>query len=329
MPVLSLLIALPLETPLPAIAATLPMGLIASMRKAFLPLRALLSPIIFMVFIFFMECLIGLTRPMPLVLLSCVMLIYFVAYYLILSSGNGLGLLILVVAVLSSTMGMYSLDALDFLNESFYLSCFCTLLLLPLLYWVFPARTRDIMVEDFTPAIGGEYFKRALIRRVVLMILSLWLYTVLDVSNLIYAIVAVFVTVFPTRKMLYRELRERIISTLFGSACALLLLGIFYMVSHLPILLLLLALAGLFFGDRMMHGSQPPMVYQFAFSVMLALTVGALSVQAPWDATLLRIGLTILGAISAVVLTSVLELWLLNINTLQHVNPKVVHVTSH
>jgi len=77
--------------------------------------------------------------------------------------------------------------------------------------------------------------------------------------------------------------------------------------AHLSILLSLVFLGCLFLASRMMAGRHPPMVYQFALSAMIALIVGALTTQAPLDATVLRVSLTLIGAVSAAFLTSLLE----------------------
>lgn len=323
-PVICLGLAVLLQTPIPALLASLPMGLLAGQRKAFNPQKLLFGPLVMAAAIVLMDVLVTVTRPMPLVLLTLLFATFFGAYFLILRTGNPLGMLILIAAVLMSTMGMFSLQAMDMLRDCFLQACLCALLLNPLLYALLPPRTTELFVEDFQPAVGGEYVKRALIRSAVMLLLTLWLYTILDIANVVYAIVAVFVTVFPTRRLLYRELRERIFATLLGGAAALLLLGLFVFSAHLPVLLLLLLLAGLVFGQQMLTGRYPPAVYQFAFSSMLALVVGSLSSSAPWDATLLRIGLTIVGALSAAVLTSLLELILLRPETLEHTNPRVL-----
>ena len=57
-------------------------------------------------------------------------------------------------------------------------------------------------------------------------------------------------------------------------------------------------LGGPFFASKMMGGRHPPMVYQFAFSVMVAIVGGALTTQQPVDATVLRIALMLVGAVS-------------------------------
>ena len=49
----------------------------------------------------------------------------------------------------------------------------------------------------------------------------------------------------------------------------------------------------------MLHGPHPSMVYQYAFSVTLALVAGALSTQDPSYAAFTRIVLTLIGAFTA------------------------------
>jgi len=57
----------------------------------------------------------------------------------------------------------------------------------------------------------------------------------------------------------------------------------------------------------MVTGRHPPMVYQFALSAMIAIVGATLSAKAPLDTVLLRIALTMGGAISAALLTGLLE----------------------
>lgn len=58
----------------------------------------------------------------------------------------------------------------------------------------------------------------------------------------------------------------------------------------------------------MVNGRSPPMVYQFSLSVMLALTLGALTNQEPVSATLLRVTLTLIGTVGAAYLSALLEI---------------------
>jgi uncharacterized membrane protein YccC len=164
-----------------------------------------------------------------------------------------------------------------------------------------------MMVEIYQPASEGHHVLRAFIRGGVLLLLSFWLYAVLDAANLMLAVAAVFVLVFPTREQLYAEAWERTLATMIGAAISFAILYSFDYMAHFPVLLILVFLGGLFLASRMMNGSHPPMVYQFAFSVMISLVAGALSTQNPVSASTLRIVLTLVGAVGAAFLTALLE----------------------
>ena len=116
------------------------------------------------------------------------------------------------------------------------------------------------------------------------------------------------------------EARQRMVATLLGAAMALLLLFCFTIVGNLSVMVLLLFLAGLYFGTRMMTGREPPMVYQFGFSAMLALVGGSLTSSEPGYAVLTRVVLTLAGAMAAVLLTALLEALFV---------PEVARRTSH
>lgn len=132
-------------------------------------------------------------------------------------------------------------------------------------------------------------------------------HTVLDTSNMVLAMAAVFALVFPTKQHQFDEAKERSYATLLGGGLALTVLGLTDWMGHLSILAALLFLVALFLGDRMINGRQPPMVYQFALSVMIALTLGALTNQEPVAATTLRVSLTLVGAVGAAYLSALLE----------------------
>ncbi|MEO8122526.1 MAG: FUSC family protein, partial [Burkholderiales bacterium] len=126
-------------------------------------------------------------------------------------------------------------------------------------------------------------------------------------SNMMLAVAAIFVMVFPTRARLWDEARQRIVATLMGGALALAILGVATFSAHVVNLLILVFLTALFLGDRMVVGRQPPMVYQYALSSMVAIVGAALSAKAPLETTLLRVVLTMTGAVAAALLTGLLE----------------------
>ena len=305
--VVGFLLAIGLQSPLAMLPPALIVGLMAGMRKAFDAKKGIGAPVAMIVMVATLSFIVDLARPMPIVLVMIVWALCVLSYYVILKTGNPIGMLIAIVAVLMSVMRMDSAQAMVFMRDGFIEASLCALFAIPILYMIFPPRAKELMVEIYEPAKEGHHGLRALIRGSVLLILSFWLFSILDSSNMMIAVAAVFVLVFPTTKQLYAEAWERTVATLIGGVMALLILAVFTPIAHFPVLLILVFLGGLFIASRMIDGYYPPMVYQFAFSAMISLVAGGLSTQAPVDATILRIVLTLFGAIAAAFMTALLE----------------------
>jgi MFS family permease len=305
--VVGFVVAVFLQATLPVLIPALTVGLMAGMRKAFDPKKAIGGPIALIAMIAAMALIVELTRPMPAVFLLVMGLFAFVAYFLILRTGNPIGMLVAIAMVLMSVMGMNSLAAMAYMRDGFIQAALCAMVIIPVLYLLVPPVATEKFVEEYIPAPGEQHVRQAIVRAFVLVLVALWLYTVLDASNLILGIGAIFVLTYPTRRKVFAEAYERVVATAIGGGMALLILWLFTWAAHLPVLLGLIFLAGMFLASRMMDGIHPPMVYQFAFSVMVALIAGALSTQAPVDATLSRIGLTLAGALTAAIMTTLIE----------------------
>ena len=121
------------------------------------------------------------------------------------------------------------------------------------------------------------------------------------------AVIAAMVLVFPTRHAVYFEARQRVRATFYGAAVAVPVLWLFTLSAHLPILLGLIFLGGLWLGSRMLSGPHPSNVYQYALSVALALIAGALSTQDAGYAVFTRIVLTLGGALTAAFVVALLD----------------------
>ncbi|MFP3976564.1 FUSC family protein [Marinobacter sp. KMM 10035] len=299
--------AIPLIDPaLPPIIAALPVGLIAAQRKAFNPGKAIGGPIALILMVYLMTWFVETLRPMPLVYVGAMWLTYFAGFRMILQSGAQAGMLIVVVAVLMSVMGMHGNATVEAMRDGFVQASLVGLVLGPLVYAVFPARTREQHVDEPVPT-GGNVTLGAAIRATVLMCLSFWLYSVMQPSDMMMAVIAAMVLVFPTRRAVFYEAHQRILATFYGSAVGLAVLWLFTLSSHLPILLGLIFLGGLWLGHLMLHGKHPSMVYQYGLSVAMALIAGALSTQDPGYATFTRIVLTLAGAGTAALLVAGLD----------------------
>ncbi|WP_299822085.1 FUSC family protein [uncultured Jannaschia sp.] len=285
---------------LPPVVAALPVGLIAAQRRAFNPGRAIGAPVSIIVMVTVFTWAVEQLRPMPLVYVGAMWLTYFGGFLMILRTGAPTGMLILIVAVLMSVMGMNGSATVETMRDGFVQASLVALVLAPLVYWLVPPRTRERHVDAPVPG-PGHAATGAAIRASVLMALTFWLYTVMQPSDMMMAMVATMVLVFPTRQAVTSEAMQRVRATLYGGAAALALtlLALWTLSPHLPVLLGLIFLSGLGFGHLMFTGRQPSMVYQYAFSVVLALVAGALSTQDPGYATFTRIVLTLAGAFAA------------------------------
>lgn len=300
-------IALWLRPTMPMIAPALTAGILASMRGRFDPIKAVGGPVTMALAMAVMAFVVGLLRPYPPALVLVIGVIYTLAYTLILRTGNPLGMLILVASSLMSIMGMNSVPGMQFLRDVFIEGAAVALCVIPLLYALLPPATREAAVEVYPPGIGGGFLLRGAIRGVVLLLLTYWLYTVVPESNMMMAVAAIFVMSFPTRKRRWDEARERILATVIGGGLALAILTTITFSAHVSNLLLLIFLGALLLGSRMVSGRHPPMVYQFALSSMVAIIGAALTAKVPLDTTLLRIAQTMGGAVSASLLTGLLE----------------------
>ncbi|EKE45255.1 hypothetical protein OCGS_0345 [Oceaniovalibus guishaninsula JLT2003] len=300
-------LAIPLLDPgLPAIIAALPLGLIASQRRRLNVVRAVGGPVAMAVLAVAMTWLVEWLRPVPLIYMGAMWLAYFWGFRLILRTGAQAGMLIVVITVLMSVMGMHGTALVETMRDGFLQASLVALVLAPLVYLLFPPRTDLIHVDAPVPT-SGSVEVGAAIRATVLLGLSFWLYSVMQPTDMMMAVIAAMVLVFPTRRAVFWEARQRVRATLYGGGAAMLVLWLYTISPHLPMLLGLLFLTGLFFGSKMLDGPHPSMVYQYGFSVTLALVAGALSTQEAGYATFTRIVLTLTGAFAAAMSVALLD----------------------
>ncbi len=291
---------------MPPLMAALPVGLMAGMRKAFDPKKAIGGPVALIGIIWIMSFVLPMFMPWPAAFVLVIGSLYFLAFYIIQRTGNPIGMLILISVSLVSIMGMNSTASLEALRDTFTEAGIVALIAIPVLYLVLPPATGEEMIEEYTPA-AGHHLRSAGIRATILLGLSFWLYSFLDMSNMMMAIAAIFVLCFPTRERLFAEAKERVMATLFGAVAAGTALFILTITAHFVVVVGLVFLVALYFASKMMSGRHPPMVYQFSLSVSLSLIVGALTTQEPSYAALTRVVLTFGGTIVAALLTATLE----------------------
>ena len=112
-------LAILLQSPMPMLPPALIVGLMAGMRKAFDPKKAVGGPVAMIIMVILISGLVELARPMPLVLITLTGALCVLSYYIILSTGNPIGMLVAIVAVLMSVMRMSSAVMMDYMRDGF------------------------------------------------------------------------------------------------------------------------------------------------------------------------------------------------------------------
>ncbi|MFP7674575.1 FUSC family protein [Marivita sp. S0852] len=299
--------AVPIMDPLmPTIMAALPVGMAAVQRKAFAPVKVIAGPIAVCVLATLMAWFVAWMHPLAVVYAGSMWLVYFIGFRMILSTGAAPGMLIIILAVLFSVIGMNGDAAVAVVRDEFYKAALVALVVIPLAYVLVPPRTRDQHVDEPVPQQGNTSIGAA-IRATVLLGLSFWLYAVMPPSDIMLAIMAALVLVFPTREAVFFEARQRMRATLYGSVLAVAVLAVYVMSPRLPILLGLIFLAGFWVGQKMLHDPRPHMAFQNAFPAALALIAGALSTQDLGTAVASRVVLTLIGAFTAAFAVALLD----------------------
>ncbi|MGO4452396.1 FUSC family protein [Phyllobacterium sp. TAF24] len=291
---------------MPPLFVALPIGLIAGLRKAFDIKKAIGGPLVLVLTVWLISGILAALMHWPAVFLLAVAGFYFTAFYLIQNTGNPIGMLILVAVGLASIMGMNSVSALESLGDSFLEAGILAVIVIPALYFFIPPVTQVIMKDEYSPS-PGDHVRAALIRSSILLVLSFWLYSFIDMSNMMMVIAAIFVLCFPTRQRLFAEAWERIGATIIGACAAGVVLLVITIDEHYLVLIGLTFLMTFYFAHKMMSGCHAPMVYQFSLSVALSLIVGALTTQEPVYAAITRIVLTVVGTMVAALCTAMLE----------------------
>ena len=295
----------------PALVVTLPIAILAGQRKRFDPVLGIVAPLLFIVIVWAMTLVVELTRQTPVLMIAAAFWTSFAGFWVIRRTGSPVGMLIIMAAALLSIMGLKAPAMLFYFRDGFTQGALLSVAVVPVLYWLIPPSSQEVhqrevhLIED-RRGIGS------LNRAVVLLLLCFWLYAVMPASDMILAIGAIFVLVFPTRGQAVSEAMQRTLATLYGTGAALLVLLALSWNAHFAILLGLVSLAGLLFGWWMMEGRHPSMVYQYALSVCIALVAIALSSQSPAYASIMRILLTGAGGISAAILVGLLDSLLLS-----------------
>lgn len=307
MPIIGIMLAMFLRSPLPMIYPTLMFSLIATNRKAFNPGRVFGAPIVFGGALWIMSGIFLALQGLPVALVLVMGLIFFMAFYMIQKTGTSFGMLIIVAGVLMSIMGLGSYPAMAYLRAEMTKAAICSAIVIPVLYMLLPPQSQETHVDDAAPSFDYGWATRAAIRAVVMMAYAVYLYTIIDFSNMMLAVAGMFVLVHSTRQSIWREAGQRSFSVVLGGTLGMIILSTMLVVGHLSVLLCLTFLVTLWMGHKMMSGRLPSMAYQDAASVMISLVGSGLATSEPGFAFLQRAVLTILGTIAAALVVSILD----------------------
>jgi hypothetical protein len=272
--------------------------MMAVQRKAFGPAKLIAGLVAVGVVATLMAWFVTWLHPLAVVHAGAMWLVCFVGFRMILRSGSGAGMLLIVLAVLFFVVGKSGGAAVAVVRDELCKAALVALVVIPLAYALVRPRTDEPHVDQPVPEPGNTGLGAA-IRATVLLGLGFWLTAVMQPEDIMLAVMAALVLVFPTRDEVFREARQRMRATLFGSALAVAVLGVHALSPHLPVLLGLVFLAGLWVGRRMLFDPRPHLAFQYAYPAALALIAGALGTQDLGAAILSRAGLTLIGAFTA------------------------------
>ena len=304
---LGMALAIFFRSPMAPIYPSLMFGMMAGMRGAFNPVRALMGPIMFSIAVWLMSGVVTMFWSLPLLFIAVAALIMFAAFMLAMKAGNPAAMLLLASLVMMSILGLSNYSAMTLLREEMTKACLFTALAAPVLYYLFPTKATWFDNPVYAPTLTGNFAISAAIRTFALIVLCFWTYAVQGGGGIMLGIGACFVLIFPTPDGLRAEAYERTLATILGSGVGILVLFAVQVAAQ-PILLFgFTALATLFLSQKMATGRLPAMVYQFGGSAMISVATAPLSTSEPIDAIVTRVILTFGGAIAAVYLVLLLE----------------------
>lgn len=292
---------------MPMIYPALLIGLLAGMRWGITFTRGVAAPLGFAIVLNIMALIVSYVMVRPEILIFTMFVVFFLAFWITQKTGSPAGMLILIAGVLTSTMAMNSWMMMDILRDNMTKAALWCIVIIPLLYVIFPPKKKGEFKEPNFPTFKFGATPRALIRAFVLILLCLWFYTVLSASNIMMVVAAVFVLVFPSQKSMADEARERTLATLYGAVAALIVLGILTINGHVYVVFFGTAITCLYFGYKMMHGTESPTTYQFAMSTMVSTVGSCLISNEPSYTVMTRLVLTFGGTIAAVYIVLLLE----------------------
>lgn len=307
MPIIGLMIGTVLMSPMLTIFPTILTSLMAGNRKAFNPGKVFGAPIALGGGLWVMSGVVALTYQSPLLLIVTTGLFYFLGFFLIQKTGSPMGMLLIVCTALTAVMGNGTYQAMQLLRDEMSKALLCYALVAPILFMIFPPKTQDMHVDDYTPSPPAGLFIRTLNRTFVLLGVTVLLYTLIPFNNVVLIIGGMYVLVQSAVTEMAREAYQRVRSALSGGAIALLILSAMEITGHLTTLSFLLFLAVLALGHMMLYGPRRAMTYQDAATIMISIVGTSLTSSDPDFAFVQRVGLTLGGVTGGMLLIVFLD----------------------
>jgi len=311
----------------PMLPAVLVCALMATSRGALDLKRALGGGLLIPVLVWTSSLFIEVFRQeMATFIIGMTIITYFGLLFVMVTS-NRMGLMILIFPQLLGITAVSSASSLGdapfvAMRDSFAAAGLICAVVIPVSYLVFRPRTKEVWKEIYEPPGFERPWLEAALRTAAIAPVLAAYYLWVDPSNVIYAIMALLVLVYPHRHQQRREARSRIISTATGGIMTLALAVLVSLQPTPAVMLLGIFLGVLWFGWRMSTDHKERYTHQLAMMVFVVLAVGAaLGSSDPITSLTQRLTLTVGGALFALAALYLLR-WTFARSTFHDVYPR-------
>ena len=301
-----------LQVPVPMMLPLLSMAIISNQRGPFNLTRVLTIALLLPVIAYASAFMAQATRDMPVIFAAVFLGTAFAGFYLQLVKGNPLGLFIVMLPGLLSTMALTGDTQLIALRDTFVTIGLMLGVLIPALYLVFPGPPAPTgpPPPPPPPPVLREPLLEAGMRLLVYAPALFAFYTGADFNSIVGLIIVAMVAVHPEHHLRLNEARDRIGATVAGCLAGLALVVVFSADAHLAVELCLVMLTALWFCEKMMTGRFSFVSYQFALSVTLGIAISGVTTRDPLFYGIQRVVVTAGGALYAMGMLVLLEGWL-------------------
>ncbi len=312
---------------IPMLPAVLISSMMATSRGAMDLKRVIGGGVAIPVMMYVLAFLVQAIRGEMLVFLAFMIVLTFFAFLLVMKTGQRMGLMLVVFPHLLGLLGVTSDDVMLAMRDSFVAAGLIGVPVTVLAYCLFPPRTRVSWQEEVRPPDFEKPWLEALIRTLAAAPVLIAFYLWVDPSNLIYAVMAIMVLVYPHRHQQRREAAGRFIATITGGVLGLAIVFLVTLQPTVPVILLSLFLGCLWFGWRMTTDANNLYTHQIAMSVFISLSLGVSTGGDPFTSAVQRLLLTAGGVLFALLAMYLLR-WLFARPTFHDVYPRRWSVQS-